>query len=413
MARRATYIRESSRGDAYQLNVDAGNFIHVGDWMSQIKVRYLLRAMKMIGYDAINVGFKDTVLGASLLSDLRSRYRLPYVSANVYYEDTGELFAEPFIIKKFGRPRFFFWRAPDVTVGILGLNGLTPPQQMPPQPEDDRKLMVGDPYEAARDAMKTLKANGCDVIIALVQMSTAQCDSLVELVAGIDLLVGGRTSRQTLEPELRSGVPMVEPGWQGKNEGNLLLNLDERNRVTSWEGKLQRLDESIGEDSTMVALIAEYKEGLHEAQINQPRPENVQEVYAGAERCGSCHQAQYEQWKTTAHADAYASLESSTREDEGKKFECLPCHTTGFRQYNGYWSVDTTPEMANVQCETCHGFGMRHLLNREQGVERHKLPDGRLMPELPIITMYTCVRCHNQERDPEFDFPEDRRKVAH
>lgn len=413
MARRATFIRENIREDAYPLIVDAGNFCYTGDWTSRIKAGYLLRAMSMIGYDAINVGNKDLILGESALSSLRDKHDLPFVATNLYYEDSGLLFAEPYLVKRLGPPRLLFWRGPGVRVGIIGLNGMMPASQVAPQPEDDRKLVIRDPYEAARSAVAELKRKHCDVIIALVQMRESECDSLVESVEGIDLLVGGQTSRQYMEPVLRNGVPLVQPGWQGRYHGNLLLELDADNRVSSWDGELVNLDESIADDSTIVALIEEYKDAVHEAEIRQPRPEGMPEVYIGAETCRSCHPEQYEQWESTPHARAYASLECATKEEESRKFECLKCHTTGFRTYNGYWSIDTTPEMANVQCETCHGFAKRHVENRRQGIERTKLPDGRLLPELPMVNLYTCVRCHDEERDPDFDFETDREKVSH
>ena len=48
-----------------------------------------------------------------------------------------------------------------------------------------------------------------------------------------------------------------------------------------------------------------------------------------------------------------------------------------------------TPHLVNVQCENCHGMGTLHS---DDWLKRSKVDEG------------TCVVCHNQERDPEFDF---------
>lgn len=65
----------------------------------------------------------------------------------------------------------------------------------------------------------------------------------------------------------------------------------------------------------------------------------------GAERCGSCHESQYEAWRQSAHARSLEQLTQSQRADPS----CRACHTLA--------PASDDPRLAAVQCESCHGFG--------------------------------------------------------
>jgi hypothetical protein len=75
--------------------------------------------------------------------------------------------------------------------------------------------------------------------------------------------------------------------------------------------------------------------------------------------------------------------------------ECLVCHVVGLGQAGGFISRQTTPQLANVQCENCHGMGTKH-------------PDGS-NPVGPDA----CLRCHTQEQSPNFDFDEALEHIQH
>src|SRR5262249_13087639 len=61
--------------------------------------------------------------------------------------------------------------------------------------------------------------------------------------------------------------------------------------------------------------------------------ERLEGVYVGAARCASCHRAEFDQWKTTAHAAAYKTLLDAHRHYQPR---CVVCHTVGFRAAHGY-----------------------------------------------------------------------------
>ena len=61
---------------------------------------------------------------------------------------------------------------------------------------------------------------------------------------------------------------------------------------------------------------------------------------------------------------------------------CLPCHTVGYGRPSGFVDIESTPQLANVQCESCHGPGSNHNLD----------PIG-----VPLTVNYStalCGECH-------------------
>jgi len=121
-----------------------------------------------------------------------------------------------------------------------------------------------------------------------------------------------------------------------------------------------------------------------------PSAENVEHSppgYAGSRRCKVCHYEIYESWSKTKHARAFDALS----EQDASRPECLRCHTTGYRK-GGFGSDGNLVDLRGVQCEACHGAGLRYsrasvmrqpALSRELG--------------LTDVDSLTCVRCHNQQ----------------
>ena len=62
---------------------------------------------------------------------------------------------------------------------------------------------------------------------------------------------------------------------------------------------------------------------------------------------------------------------------------------------------DTTPVHMNVNCEACHGPGSEHSKNIEV-----KTLGGR-------IDATTCVRCHDPDNSPQFQFEKYWPRIEH
>jgi hypothetical protein len=140
--------------------------------------------------------------------------------------------------------------------------------------------------------------------------------------------------------------------------------------------------------------------------------------FLGAVRCKNCHQSskdgnQFSTWQKMAHAGAYAILgKEQAREiarkqgidDPRKSDACLRCHVTAFGMPDSRLGMRFDPAMG-VQCESCHGPGLKHFKARLAAAGKDdvyditeqpyvKIPPGEIDIE-PAFS--TCLKCHNAE----------------
>jgi len=95
-------------------------------------------------------------------------------------------------------------------------------------------------------------------------------------------------------------------------------------------------------------------------QLNFTGPLVSPATYVGVAYCLSCHTAQHTPWVGTKHAAAFNTLIASG--DQNNPL-CFPCHTVGYGEPSGFVSAAATPQLANVQCENCHGPGSNHVMD--------------------------------------------------
>jgi hypothetical protein len=113
-------------------------------------------------------------------------------------------------------------------------------------------------------------------------------------------------------------------------------------------------------------------------------------LYAGSDKCGLCHLDEHSQWLTTAHSGAFDALKSAHSDQNAS---CLPCHTVGYGTPNGFVDEATTPGLAGVQCENCHGPAGEHAV---KPLDPNKLPLKLLAGEL-------CGGCHAEIHHPNYE----------
>lgn len=113
-------------------------------------------------------------------------------------------------------------------------------------------------------------------------------------------------------------------------------------------------------------------------------------AFAGADTCRNCHPGIHGDWGQTAHAGA---LDALVAIGQGENSTCLKCHTVGFGQPDGFVDELTTPELAGVQCENCHGPAGAHATSPQDLSVR------------PFVDMAStvCGACHTDAHHPTFD----------
>ena len=115
--------------------------------------------------------------------------------------------------------------------------------------------------------------------------------------------------------------------------------------------------------------------------------------------CGNCHVGHQRDWRATAHAGAWASLQGS---GHAQPF-CNACHTvnelgnaaTGPAGYNAV--ADSAYH--DVQCESCHGPGYTHVLEPD-------LPGNVPLAPMRVVNASDqtgCAECHSGGHHPFVD----------
>ncbi len=93
-----------------------------------------------------------------------------------------------------------------------------------------------------------------------------------------------------------------------------------------------------------------------------------------SDRCVLCHEQATTDWLASPHAKTMSDIFLNEWTNEGKKWECLVCHTSQYDRKTGQFSHE------GVSCESCHG------------VAKDDHPDKSKMA-LPV-TSEVCQGCH-------------------
>jgi hypothetical protein len=190
-------------------------------------------------------------------------------------------------------------------------------------------------------------------------------------------------------------------------------------------------------------LLAKYPKLPHTAQVQAA---NLNLSYVGSEKCSTCHAGDYLKWKETLHGHALEALETKAKRPGLRNFdgECLVCHTVGLGYKTGFESVEKTPHLRHVGCESCHGPGsghmsapdnadLRKLMSPWKQAPADRLPDAATMGRLAKLDLIergkvqiqpteqrvlnavtsACMKCHDGDNDPHFDLFKYWPKVIH
>ena len=112
--------------------------------------------------------------------------------------------------------------------------------------------------------------------------------------------------------------------------------------------------------------------------------------YIGSYICQACHHATYTNYIHTAHFGALQTLKNIGMD---KNAGCLPCHTVGYGLPNGYVDMQTTPHLAGVQCENCHGPAGNHVAD---------ITDVSVRPKVTLAAE-VCGGCHADVHHPTYE----------
>ena len=130
------------------------------------------------------------------------------------------------------------------------------------------------------------------------------------------------------------------------------------------------------------------------AARGQPAPaaEGGAPTYVGMAACARCHKPAVAFWKTTVHARAWQTLVDV---DKQYHYDCIGCHVTGWQKPGGVNLVTVEKRgLTDVQCETCHGPGSKHVA--EEGLDEPRTIVSK-PPE-----RFCADNCHTKEHSDTF-----------
>ncbi|TNH05327.1 bifunctional 2',3'-cyclic-nucleotide 2'-phosphodiesterase/3'-nucleotidase [Testudinibacter sp. TR-2022] len=252
LARTADLIVKAREQVKNSVLVDNGDVIQgspMGDYIASKgltagEVHPVYKAMNLLNYDAATVGNHEFNYGLEFMDKALAGANFPYVSANVIDIATGKPYFTPYLIKDY---QMVDDKGEKQTIKI-GYIGFVPPQILTWDKKHlDGKLEVKDITETARELVPQMKADGADVVIALMHsgLSKEEYQPLAEnavayisKIDGIDAIAFGHAhglfpsksfadvANVDLEKGTINGIPAVMPGYWGSHLGIIDLNLN-------------------------------------------------------------------------------------------------------------------------------------------------------------------------------------------
>ena len=422
LARRVSYIKafkHRSNLEVPALFVDAGNLFSddraVGDQLSaelMTKNKWVVKEYGNSHHDAANIAYADLPYVGELLKKEGYDKRVeeyPFierlVSANLQPVDDQRRAPLPYVIREITLKR----GAPGLKVRI-GIVGFTEVKQTN---TGDKQAVyggfrIGDAFEAAKRVLPELKQKA-DFIVALAYMPQDQAQRLASENPEIDTIIGARALNSLDEPQHFNRATIAYAYNQTKYLGEMRVYVKNDGTVENQVNRYVALDSQIPDDLTALEAVTTahneftaLQSQAADSQFGGSHGTNALEnaalsPFVGGATCAGCHATEDQIWSKTRHAHAMATLENKNQQFDN---ECIRCHVVGFEK-GGFQSLITTPQFANVQCESCHGPGREHAGN----------PGGK--PYGQMVTPAGCIQCHAPPNDDTFDFSVYWPKIKH
>jgi hypothetical protein len=212
-------------------------------------------------------------------------------------------------------------------------------------------------------------------------------------IKGWDVII--TSSGEIVEEPLKIDNTLVTSGYpKGEKFGVLTLTINRTGEIVHSRHEWIPLGNEIDEDERVRKVLNKYdiKVARYYKESVKPLPGST---YLGVSGCAECHQPYVDSWEKTPHSHAYASLEKVGKSSDP---ECIVCHSVGFAEKGGFFSLEATPGLANVQCEECHGLNREHVSD---------------FSEMRPVTETVCLKCHTKANSPEFNYSEYFNKIKH
>lgn len=397
---------------------------------TRIKFSTMLKGLNELGYQGLALGREELLLGAQDLyteftqAFSEAGFHVPFLSANTTIFGSKELGTplDTCIIEVGG-----------MKIGVTAIVGSSTRQELENAgvTRDANELLVQDPREALPATLKKLKAEQPELLVLLSAASMDESEALAKEFPDFNIVVtSGSVEDPRSEPVYIGNSLLVQVGKKGKNAAVVGVYPGNQFKYAVLELDQERFQEL----PSMHQLMQDYQDRLKAAwpelttqKISDPEGG----PFVGALACKECHTYAYGVWSATKHAHALDSLKKGRPGQEATWIsrvwdpECLACHTTGWdpqkalRYQSGFIDETQSPLLSGQQCENCHGAGSTHVsLEKEWKRGSPISPEMKQARDSMRLTLTrakseVCLRCHDGDNSPHFDFEKYWPKVNH
>jgi len=259
LARRATVMKMMRKKEMPLLLVDTGGVLPARGRDMRLRADVSFKGMKLIGYDAVNLGTSDFYFGSDYLKDMASMLSIPFVSTNLVSETENNLWYKQYIIKELE----------GIKVGILGLIS---PKSFEALPNRDKitGLRAVPPESVLKKTITQLR-NKVDSVLLLSQLSLEETATLIHEISGIDIAIVSSTSCEDFPFAGTGRRPLmlcVKP--KGETLGSLEIKIPHDRRFNVLNQAQIELNDSVSLDPEINDLITNsYRERKREANMKK------------------------------------------------------------------------------------------------------------------------------------------------
>jgi 2',3'-cyclic-nucleotide 2'-phosphodiesterase (5'-nucleotidase family) len=207
-----------------------------------------VESMNMMGYDAMALGASDlALLGVDGIRQRMQEAHFPFLSANAVLTETGELLAQPYILKEMkGRQ--------------IAVIGLTDEVRL-------RDVEIRDPLLSLREVLNELDGQA-DILVLLSHagfqsnQKIAQRMQSIREAPEIDMIISGGGQGYTAEPQLVEGQPPLvqadtpSPGHAGRRVGVGSWGFDDDGQLVALDWMNLALAPDVPDDPEMARWAA-------------------------------------------------------------------------------------------------------------------------------------------------------------
>src|SRR3546814_387328 len=193
----------------------------------------------------------EFAFGPDRVEEIASELPYPVLAANIYREDSGELFLPAAtIVDRAG-----------LRIGLIGLACPIVDKTMPPRFSQGLRFEIG--VEELRDHVAQMRGQ-VDLLVVLSHVGFPQDVQFAKDVPGIDVIVSGHTHNRMEQAIEVEGCLIFQSGCHGSFIGRLDLDLQD-GELVGWKHALIAVDESVPPDPAFEAAVTDALTGEREA----------------------------------------------------------------------------------------------------------------------------------------------------